>query len=429
MAPESSFPKKPDLLALRSILRPSEDHGCAVYFLCSGIEIVYVGESINAVRRVADHRRQARIEFDDVLIQPCKRSERVLLEREWIEILRPRFNIAFGYAGWPAGRPRLSGPDIRRSGPMEPSMSTDLVDPLASVRAYLEAEKADNTRRAYRADWADFLAWCEKASDEPMPASPTVVARYLAWLADAGLSTSTIERRCAAIRYAHRAADLEPPTNSEGVKAVMRGIRRTHGAQPIRKKPATAEILTAAIALLPDNLMGKRDRALLLVGFAAALRRSELVDLKVNDIEFRPKGMMIQIRRSKTDQDGKGAMIPVPNGGKLQAVAALSAWLEAAGITEGSIFRPIDRHGRIAPAALSDHAVAAIVKKVLGAAGLDASVFSGHSLRAGFVTSALANKVDAFKIMGITRHVKVDTLKGYDRRENGFEDHAGDDFL
>lgn len=167
----------------------------------------------------------------------------------------------------------------------------------------------------------------------------------------------------------------------------------------------------------------------MLLGFAAARRRSELVALQVSDIEWRPKGILLHIGRSKTDQEGKGALVPVPNGDKLQPVAALSAWLEASGITEGPIFRSIDRHGRVGKTALSDRAVADIVKKVCAAAGLDASAFSGHSLRAGFVTSALDRKVDFFKIMGITGHVKVDTLKEYDRRESDFDDAAGGGFL
>ena len=300
---------------------------------------------------------------------------------------------------------------------------------MASVRAYLAAEKSDNTRRAYKADWADFTTWCATAGLEPLPAEPITVARYLARIADGGRRASTIQRRVAAIRSIHKAAGLEPPTNSEGVKAVMRGIRRTVGKRQVKKAPATAEVLAQVIERLPATLAGLRDRALLLVGFAAALRRSELVDLKVNDVEFRPKGMMIHIGRSKTDQDGKGVVIPVPRGGKLQPVAALSAWLQAAHITEGPIFRPVDRHGRIGVRALSDHAVAVIVKKSCRGAGLEAGIFSGHSMRAGFITTSLDHKVDILKIMGITRHVKVDTLKGYDRREAAFDDHAGEDFL
>ncbi|WP_246701435.1 site-specific integrase [Rhodopseudomonas sp. BR0G17] len=135
------------------------------------------------------------------------------------------------------------------------------------------------------------------------------------------------------------------------------------------------------------------------------------------------------IRSSKTDQDGEGATLPIPRGRKLRPVAALEAWLSAAGITEGPIFREITRHGRLGTAALSDRSVARIVKKVLGAAGFDAMLYSGHSMRAGFVTTSLEHGTDVFKIMQQTRHVKVDTVKDYDRRENGFDDHAGGEFL
>jgi site-specific recombinase XerD len=308
-------------------------------------------------------------------------------------------------------------------------MSGELVDPRASVKAYLEASSSDNTRRAYKSDWADFSAWCDTVNLNSMPATPIAVGTYLAQLADRGIKASTIQRRISAIRAVHVAAGAEPPTNAEGVKATMRGIRRTKGTRPNKKAPATAEVITNLITLFPDTLTGLRDRALVLLGFAAALRRSELVALDVLDVEFHKRGILLHIGRSKTDQEGVGVHIPVPRGNALKPVDALEAWLTAAGITEGAIFRGIDRHGRISLSALSDRAVADIVKKVCTAAGLDASVFSGHSLRAGFVTSSLDHHVDVFKIMGITRHVKVDTLKGYDRRESGFEDHAGEGFL
>lgn len=306
--------------------------------------------------------------------------------------------------------------------------STALVDPMASVRAYLEAEKASGTRRAYASDFKDFHAWCDRAGETVLPATAISVAKYLAQLADGGLKVATIERRVASIRYIHKAAGHEPPTNSEGVKAVMRGIRRRIGKKQTRKAPATAELLTAALSKLPNTIVGLRDRALLLIGFAAALRRSELVDLKVNDVTWKTKGIVLNIGRSKTDQAGEGADIPVPRGGKLKPVQALEAWLGAAGITEGPIFRSVDRHGRVGEA-LSDRSVARIVKKVLGAAGLDETLFAGHSLRAGFVTSALDSGADNFKVMNITRHADPKTLRIYDRRENGFDDHAGDGFL
>ncbi|MBB5051136.1 site-specific recombinase XerD [Afipia massiliensis] len=300
---------------------------------------------------------------------------------------------------------------------------------MTSVRSYLAAEKSANTRRAYAKDWADFSSFCKTRNEGDLPATAILVAQYLAQLADGGKKASTIERRVAAIRYVHKAAGHEPPTNAEGVKAVMRGIRRRLGKKQVRKAPATAELLELVLAKLPATTAGLRDRALLLIGFAAALRRSELVDLNVNDITWRTRGIILNIGRSKTDQAGEGADIPVPRGGKLKPVQALEAWIATAGIIEGPIFREVDRHGRVGSSALSDRSVARIVKRAFAAIGANVDDFAGHSLRAGFVTTSLEYGIDAFKIMGITRHVKVDTLKTYDRRERGFDDHAGDDFL
>lgn len=306
--------------------------------------------------------------------------------------------------------------------------STEIVDPMASVRAYLEAEKSANTRKAYASDWAGFKAWGESVNCEVLPAAPADVARYLAHLADKGLKKSTIERRKAAIAAIHKTAGLEPPTNFEGVKATMRGIRRSIGGAKRKVRPATAGLLGKVLAQLPDTLAGKRDRALLAIGFAAARRRSEIVAFDVEDIERRTRGIILHLRRSKTDQEGEGNQLPVPNGKDLRPVAALDAWLEASGITTGAIFRGIDRHGNVTTR-LSDKSVARIIKKVFTAAGIEASAFSGHSLRAGFVTDALDLGIDYFRIMKQTGQKKVETLKEYDRRESDFDNHAGGEFL
>ncbi|MBR0855470.1 site-specific integrase [Bradyrhizobium liaoningense] len=307
--------------------------------------------------------------------------------------------------------------------------SRALVDPMASVRAYLEAEKSSSTRRGYSTDWADFTAWCGRVSEDPLPALPATVARYLAQLADGGRKTSTIQRRVAAIRSAHQAAGFEPPTNTEGVKATMRGIRRTLRSKTTRKKPTTAALLSKVLEHLPRTLAGLRDRAILLVGFAAALRRSEVVAIQLKEIERRAGGVLIHLGHSKSDQEGKGTEIPVPNGKHLRPVEALDAWLAAAGITSGPVFREVDRHGRVGANALSDRSVARIVKRAIKAAGLDETAFSGHSMRAGFVTEALDRKQDPLLVKKQSRHVKLDTLAIYDRRDNELEDHVGGEFL
>jgi integrase len=180
----------------------------------------------------------------------------------------------------------------------------------------------------------------------------------------------------------------------------------------VRKAPATAEAIEAMLAVTPaDSLRGLRDRALLLIGFAGGLRRSELVALNVGDIESDVDGVRIIIRRSKTDQEGAGDFVPIPKGTKLKPVAALLTWLEAAQLVEGPVFRPITRGGVVRPQRLTDCSVAEIVKAKAEAAGFDARVFSGHSLRAGFVTSALAAGADILRVMDQTRHREVRTPK------------------
>jgi integrase len=173
------------------------------------------------------------------------------------------------------------------------------------------------------------------------------VAAYLAHEAESGRAASTITRRCAAIRYAHRLADLEPPTNSESVRATLRGIRRAVGVAHERKAPVLAETARAMALSAPEGLKGLRDRALLLLGFAGAFRRSELVALDVADLEETDDGFKIVIRRSKTDQEGLGQTIAIVRGHHACPVEAVKAWLAASGICEGPLFRPVVKGGRL----------------------------------------------------------------------------------
>jgi site-specific recombinase XerD len=304
-----------------------------------------------------------------------------------------------------------------------------LTDVLTSAATYAQAEKSQATRRAYAGDWRDFTAWCEVMLQPPLPASPATVAAYLASLADRRLKASTIARRLAAIGYAHKLKGLDSPASAEPVRAVHRGIRRTIGIAVKRKAPASAPRLTTMLALIPNSLTGLRDRALLLIGFAAALRRSELVKLKVNDLEFLPEGVLLHIGASKTDQEGAGCAVAIPRGTILKPVEALETWLKAAQISEGPIFRAVDRHGHVKPTGLCDKSVADIVKQYARLGNFDAALFGGHSLRAGFITSALAEGADIFKVMDVSRQKRVETLRIYDRRDKAFKDHAGTGFL
>ena len=298
----------------------------------------------------------------------------------------------------------------------------------AAIHDYALAEKSAATRRAYRSDFAAFTAWCAGRELEPIPAAPETVAAFIADQANAGFRASTLGRRVAAIAYAHALAGLEPPTSSKAVRVVLGGARRKIGTRPTQKAPATAERIAAMLADLPDTLTGKRNHALIALGFAGAFRRSELVALEVSDLAFEPEGMRVHIRHSKTDQEGRGQEIAIPRGTKLRPVKAVQDWMEAAGIKDGPLFRSIDRHG-IVGNALSAQSVALIVKQHADRAGLDPREFAGHSLRAGFLTSAAEAGADVLRMMEVSRHKRVETVQGYVRRANGFKGHAGTTFL
>ncbi|MET3968728.1 site-specific integrase [Bradyrhizobium sp. S3.9.1] len=295
---------------------------------------------------------------------------------------------------------------------------------LAAAIDLAKAEKAASTRKAYGTDFRLFRAYRDWKRVGALPAAPGTVAAYLAAEAQTA-KPSTIGRRVAAIRYAHKLAGLDTPTDAEGVRATVRGIRRTFGGAKTKKAPAVAARILGMVATAPAGLAGIRDRALLLLGFAGAFRRSELVALDVADIAETETGLLVTIRASKTDQEGEGVTIAIAHGDIACPVKALRAWLDAAGIEAGPIFRPIDKGGTVRPSRLTCRSVANLVKDYAGRAGLDASAYSGHSLRSGFLTSAAGKGASIFKMMDVSRHKSVDTLRGYVRDAELFKDHAG----
>jgi len=291
--------------------------------------------------------------------------------------------------------------------------------------SYAKQDKSPATRAAYRGDFASFQAFCLSRGVASLPATPETVAAYLASEAESGLRPSTISRRCAAIRYAHKLAGHEPPTNSEAVKATLRGIKRSVGTAPARKTPVLAETARAMSLAAPDGLKGVRDRALLLLGFSGAFRRSELVALDVADVEEIEDGLRVTIRRSKPDQEGQGQVIAVMRGRTCCPIKALRAWLDAAGITEGPIFRPVAKGGNLRNSRLSAKSVCDITKAYARRVGLDGTAYGAHSLRSGFLTSAARRGASVFKMRDVSRHKSMDVLQTYVRDADLFRDHAG----
>lgn len=306
------------------------------------------------------------------------------------------------------------------------------VEAMALVQSYQRASKASSTVRAYTADAKVFQAWCDRHGFEAVPASPEAVAAFIVAEAEAGRAASTISRRLAAIKYAHKLAKAPDPTDDEAVRAVLKGARRKVGVAPNQKAAATVDILQMLLAQTPQTLTGKRDRALLALGFAGALRRSELVALDVEDLVQAPEGLRVRIRKAKTDQEGRGAEIAIPHGRYVRPVALVWDWLDAADITTGPVFRPVSRSGNVRQGEgvrLTDRSVANILQSYCTAAGLDASTFGAHSLRAGYITTAAERGADLTRIMDQSRHRDPKTVVSYIRRANLFKDHSGSGFL
>lgn len=309
------------------------------------------------------------------------------------------------------------------------ALSPELLLLAEKTRAYILESLAPSTLRAYRSDWSIFVQWCLQHQQSALPTTPEILALFLSQQASASINTSTLSRRCAAIRYAHLMAGHPTPTQHTTVSATLKGIRRTHGRAPKRKTPTTAQKLRLMLQQCPHSLSGLRDKALLLLGFSGAFRRSELVALEIRDLDFTEEGLRVHVRRSKTDQEGQGAIVPILNGLQLKPVSALKAWLEAAEIKEGALFRPFTKNGRLRNIPLSDRSVANLIKRYAHLAGFEAENFSGHSLRSGFLTSAAESGASLFKMIEVSRHKNINMLQVYVRMAELFKDHAGSGFL
>jgi integrase len=287
---------------------------------------------------------------------------------------------------------------------------------------YARRSKSKRTKQIYKAAWADFREFCEMTQASPLPATSASVAAYVVHLAEEQ-KVSTIQLKLAAIAEAHQVAHAPDPTKDVDVKLLMAGIRRELGTAPEKKAPLLREQLEAMLNALPPTLVGTRDKAIILIGWAGAFRRSELVGLDVDDVHATRDRLTLRVRRSKTDPEGKGMTKTIPvldgdpsagsGGSPLDPARALRAWLAASGITSGPLFRAIDRWGHVRKTRLTDKAVALIVKAAARRAGLDAEKFAGHSLRSGFITEAASAGVLSRDIMAQTGHKSERVMQGY----------------
>jgi integrase len=258
-----------------------------------------------------------------------------------------------------------------------------------------------------------------------LPAAADAVAAYIAECAG-HLKPGSIQRRLNAIAEAHKAAGLDSPTHAGIVRNTLKGIRRTLGTAPAQKAPALTDDIRAMISATDAGAIGARDRALVLLGFAGAFRRSELVGLNVDDCAFGKDGLTVTLRRSKMDQESAGRKIGIPYGSNPETcpVRSVQEWIELSAIGAGPLFRSINRHGHVQPGRLSGIDVARVVKKLVNRAGLDAARYAGHSLRAGHATSAAIAGASERSIMNQTGHRSVQMVRRYIREGNLFRENS-----
>ena len=312
--------------------------------------------------------------------------------------------------------------------PCAPAFGTLSVAETTRVIEAMARSRSASTRRVYASRWRAWEDWCSELGRTSLPADPAEVAAYVTGLADAGRAMSTINATLAAIRAVHEDQSSADPTRGVGVQRVRAGLTRRIGVAARRQAhPLTLAELRRMLATCgTDGVRGVRDRALLLVGFAGALRRSEIAALAVTDMARQRDGIVLTIRKSKGDQEGHGAVVGVARGEHRETdpVTALYDWLDLAGIARGAVFAAITRHNTVPKTVrpLSGAAIDSIIQARAAEAGLGDLPISGHSLRAGHATTAAEAGVDASRIARTTRHERLETLNRYVRPAEALRD-------
>lgn len=300
------------------------------------------------------------------------------------------------------------------------TFSTRAARVLAKSRAYRSVADARATLKAYAADYTQFQGWCEEHGLAPMPPTAETVGAYLASCGE-GYALSTLRRRVAAIARQCRLEGHTLDTRANAIRGTIKGIARNHG-QPSRRSAAlTTDDIKRLCDACDNQLPGLRDRALFLIGFAGALRRSELIGLDVEHLKWTGKNLVLLIARSKTDKEGAGVEIAISPGANETTcpVRALKQWLKTSGIKFGPVFRKVNKSARVQNGRLTTDAVRQVLLKRAALAGLKGThrePISPHGLRAGFITTAYSNGVRDEEIMGHTRHKSLETMRGYVRR-------------
>lgn len=315
------------------------------------------------------------------------------------------------------------------------AIPSDLAGVAKTAADLGRAAKSENTRRAYKADWQRFIEWCAGRRLQAMPADPVTVGLFIADVSagKAGLAPSTVKRILAGICAEHRAKGVSLDRRHLAIADVLKGLRRTKRRPVKQANPILPDLLLRLVAACGEDLRGLRDRALILLGFAGALRRSELVAIDLEHLTESKEGYRLTLPWSKTDQEGEGAILGIPRGRNgLCPVVALKDWLAMADIEAGPIFAYINRWDAVERGRLTPQSVSLIVKRRAADAGLtraEIAALSSHSLRAGFVTAAYDKDLPEPAIQRHVRHKNADTTRGYNRVISAFKGNPAKSLL
>ncbi len=308
-------------------------------------------------------------------------------------------------------------------------LTTDIKSLHEATLNNLKNSKANNTLRAYKSDFKNFEAFCAKHNFNSLPTEPKIVSLYLTHLSKVS-KISTLRRRLVSISMAHKLKGHYLDTKHPLIIENLMGIRRIKGSIQTGKKPLLINHLQSIIKVINEESINEikkaRDKTIVLIGFGGGFRRTELISIDYEDIEFVPEGLKIYIKKSKTDQYGEGMIkgIPYFNNSEFCPVRNLEKWLQLSKIKKGAIFKRFAKGNSLTNYRLTDQTVVLLIKKYLNLAGIESSNFSGHSLRSGFATVAAESGADERSIMAMTGHKTTQMVRRYIKEANIFKNNA-----
>ena len=294
----------------------------------------------------------------------------------------------------------------------------------------LENSKANNTVRAYKSDFNDFLIFCAQNGFKSLPSDPKIVSLYLTYLSTKNAKMSTLKRRLVSIGVIHKLKGLYLDTKHPAIIENIMGIKRRKGSIQKAKKPILINNLKKIINVIDqekkEEIKKLRDRSIILIGFSGGFRRNEIVSIDYDDLDFVPEGLKISIRRSKTDQFGEGFIKALPyfDNSQYCPVVSLKKLLDLSKINTGPVFRRFIKGSKLSENRLTDQTVALLIKKYINLAGIDNKNYSGHSLRSGFATSAAESGAEERSIMAMTGHKSTEMVRRYIKEANLFKNNA-----